>query len=264
MNKIICSPDTTLTLESLATPTPVFSKSPFTSHTLKTRNLKPLENQHFPPDWIFGVFMFGFILLAWTNFFYLNRMKQIILAPLSKRFINKLIRDGNLFKERILVTLAIIYALSYSLLLFQINELILKLPLWNIPGFLVYMLIFGSIVAFWTVKISLIRLLGAIFKTPSTTHYYLLNQLVFAITIGILLLPFLVFIVYLKSVFILYITLGICTFIFLFRFLRGFFIGLSLTKFSYLFLFVYLCSLEILPLLMLIKLLMMTSQIVRA
>jgi len=264
MNKITCSPDTNLTLESMATPVHAYSKSIFTSHLLQTRNNKPLEIQKFQPDWILGIFLFGFILLAWTNFFYFNRMKQIILAPLSKRFINQLIRDGNLFKERISVTLATIYILSFSLLLYQIDQLILKLPLWNIRGILIYLSIVGSLIVFWLVKIGLIRLLGTIFKTSGTTHYYLLNLLVFSIIDGLVLLPLLVGIVYLKSIFLLYITLIFCIFLFLFRFLRGFFIGLTLTKFSYLFLFVYLCSLEILPLLMVIKLFMMTSQIVRA
>lgn len=264
MNKISCSPDSTLTMESLAIPGPVFSKSLFTSHTLQARNYKPLENQKFQPDWIFGVFLFAFILLAWSNFFYFNRLKQITLAPISKRFINQLIRDGNLFKERISVTLSIIYFLSFALLLYQANQLIVKLPLWNIRGILLYLLIIGSLVTFWLIKIGLIRLLGTIFKTSSTTHDYLLNLLIFSIIDGILLLPLLVFIVYLKSIILLYIALSTCVFLFLFRFLRGFFIGLTLTKFSYLFLFVYLCSLEMLPLLILIKIFLMTSQTIRA
>jgi hypothetical protein len=87
----------------------------------------------------------------------------------------------------------------------------------------------------------------------------LLNMLIFIIINGIILLPALVGIVYLNSTIILYITLIICVLLFIFRFMRGFFIGLTLTKFSYLFLFVYLCTLEIMPVLMLIKLLLMTS-----
>jgi hypothetical protein len=35
--------------------------------------------------------------------------------------------------------------------------------------------------------------------------------------------------------------------------LRGFLIGISITKFSWLFLFVYLCTLEILPLVVFLK-----------
>jgi hypothetical protein len=61
---------------------------------------------------------------------------------------------------------------------------------------------------------------------------------------------------YLNSVFLLYFSLIIFMLFFAFRFVKGFFIGTAVTKFSYLFLFVYLCSLEILPLLIIIKLLL--------
>jgi len=259
MSKINCSPDTTLTLESLTMPGPVYCKSLFTSQTLKVTNFQPTQNQKSQPDWIFGVFLLGFILLIWTNFFYFNRLKQIILSPISKRFINQLIRDGNLFKERISVALTIIYVLCFSLLLYETNLLILKIQIGNISGFIVYLIIVGALTIFWIIKIILIHLLGTIFKTSSTTHYYLLNMLIFIIINGIILLPALVGIVYLNSTIILYITLIICVLLFIFRFMRGFFIGLTLTKFSYLFLFVYLCTLEIMPVLMLIKLLLMTS-----
>jgi len=259
MNNIICSHDTTLNLESLTMPAQVFTRSPFSSHSLQTRNLQPLENHQFQPDWILGIFFLGFIILAWTNFFYSKRMKQIILASLSKRFINQLVRDGNLFKERISLSLAVVYIMSFSLLIYQGNQFILKLSLWNFHEILFYLLIVASLLAFWLIKIGLISMLGAIFKTPATTHYYLLNLLIFSILDGILLLPLLFCVVYLKSGILLYISLSITTILFIFRFVRGFLIGLSLTKFSYLFLFVYLCTLEILPLLMLIKLFMMTS-----
>ncbi|MFA5727673.1 MAG: DUF4271 domain-containing protein, partial [Saccharofermentanaceae bacterium] len=85
---------------------------------------------------------------------------------------------------------------------------------------------------------------------------YMLNLLVFCLITGPVILIFLVFIVYMKSDFLLYCALVIFSIFFIFRVLRGFYIGMGLRKFSFLFLFVYLCSLEILPLLVLVKLLL--------
>jgi hypothetical protein len=102
--------------------------------------------------------------------------------------------------------------------------------------------------------VTLVSVLGIVFKTKETTYNYLLNQLIFAIITGPILLFFLVLIVYLESPLILYFCLTIIAIIYTFRFFRAFLIGLALTKFSYLLLFVYLCSLEILPLLVLLKL----------
>jgi len=99
----------------------------------------------------------------------------------------------------------------------------------------------------------LVSILGIVFKTKETTYNYLLNLMIFAIITGPVILFFLVFIVYLKTPAILYLCLAIIILLFIFRFIRGFLIGMALTRFSYLLLFVYLCSLEILPLLVLLK-----------
>jgi hypothetical protein len=111
-----------------------------------------------------------------------------------------------------------------------------------------------------TAKVALVQLLGAIFKTRTTTANYLLNLLIFGLLSGPILLTFLVFSIYLTSITLLYSCMLVWLLILVFRFVRGFFIGMALTKFSYLFLFVYLCSLEILPLLVLVKVLLDHAQ----
>jgi hypothetical protein len=109
------------------------------------------------------------------------------------------------------------------------------------------------VVGFWILKIGLIRFLSFIFRTHQPSNEYILNILIFNILTGIFLLPLLVFAVYLKCVIFLWICMIIFTLFFIFRLIRGFLIGISITKFSSVFLFVYLCSLEMLPLVVLIK-----------
>ena len=264
MNRISYSADTTFRLESLETGKPAFVRSVFISHSLRPEKFGTVESRKFQPDWIFVLLLSGFILLAWTNFFYFNRLKQMILAPFSKRFLSQLTREGNLFTERISLALGAIYLFSFSLLLYQLNVMILHIQIWNLDGLTVYLIITASLLVFWTLKTWSIRFLGSVFKTPSTTYHYQVNLLIFSALEGIVILPLLVCTIYLKSFPLLVTCLSISTLLFLFRFMKGFFIGMGLTKFSYLFLFVYLCSLEILPLLILIKLVMMASQAIRA
>jgi len=194
--------------------------------------------------------------LAWIQVFYSRRLRQILLAPYSKRFLNQLVRDGNIIKERISVALLIVYFIGISLLLYQTNILLIHHPSYNIHGFLLYLLIVASLLIYWTGKILLVRLLGIIFKTYQATNEYLLNILILIIVTGIVLLPLLVLTIYLKSIFLLYICLIIFILLFLFRFIRGFIIGFSVSRFSYMLLFVYLCSLEILPVIILAKLIL--------
>jgi len=261
MSRIHFSPDTTLNRESQALLKKEVAPSIFTKHELRAGKLNPHENHPFQPDWIFGVLLTGVILIVWSRVFYSNRLNQIIMAPISKRFISQLRRDGNLLNERISLAIGVIYILTFSLMLYQANELILGYSFWNIKGFKLYLLIVIWFIVFWVSKISLIQLVGSVFQTTAATHDYLLNTLLFCMINGILLLPLLICIVYLKSTAILLVALALSVLFFVFRFMKGFMIGLALSRFSYLFLFVYLCSLEILPLAVLIKLfLMITSK----
>ena len=248
------SVDTTAEFQSISFPKKLPVQHFFSSHPITKIHNQSIPVKKFQPDWIFGIFILCLILLAWTNFFYHKRLRQIFLAPYSKRFLNQLVRDGNLFSERISVVLGIVYLLLLSLLLYQVSTwfnpshlLFLSTPVY------LYFTCLGIMVLYWMVKITLIRLVGVTFKTESTTDEYFLNVLIFNIITGLSILPFLIPAIYLKSPFFLYICLIILGIFIIFRFLRGFLIGISLRKFSYLFLFVYLCSLEFLPLIVLLK-----------
>jgi hypothetical protein len=234
---------------------PVYGQSMFSSHQLQPTRVQSIKPHITQPDWIAGLLIFCFILLAWGQVFYYKRIQQIFRAPFSKRFINQLTRDGNLFSERISIAMGIVYLITFSLLIYEANELVFGFTFSGIKGILLYGLINAVILGMLILKITLVRFLGIIFKTRETTSNYLLNLLLFSLLSGPVLLLAMVFIVYLKSVMILNIFLAVFACLMVFRFLRGFFIGMALRKFSYLFLFVYLCSLEILPLLVLIKIL---------
>ena len=260
MSSIHVSTDTTFTLQSLTAPDIVLSNSIFTSHQLHPGSFRVNEVRRLQPDWVLGILVFCFIILAWTQVFYHQRLRQIFRAPFSKRFINQLNRDGNLFKERVSVALGTVYILTFSLLLYEYNEHILKITFPMYHGIALYGVIALCYIAALAVKVAFVQFLGIVFNTRETTYSYLLNMFIFALLSGMVILFILAFILYLKSPVLLNLCLIIFTLLFVFRFVRGFFIGIAMTKFSYLFLFVYLCSLEILPLLVLIKILLIQAQ----
>jgi hypothetical protein len=235
---------------------PVYGKSMFSSHQLQPSGIQHNQPHKTQPGWIPALLLLSFILLAWGQVFYHKRIQQIFRAPFSKRFINQLTRDGNLFSERISIAMGIVYIITWSLLVYESNEMIFGVSFKGIEGIRLYGIITAIIIGMLIVKVLLVRFLGIIFKTRETTASYLLNLLIFSLLSGPVLLMALVFIIYLKSVMILMIFLFVFAGLMVFRFLRGFFIGMALRKFSYLFLFVYLCSLEILPLVVLIKILL--------
>lgn len=248
------STDSTADFQSLLSPGMPAAPSFFTSQQLKTQGIRPMLFKKYQPDWILGLLLLCFVLLAWAQVFYRRRLRQILMATYSKRFLSQLVRDGDLFSERISLATGFIYFIITSLFLFQLYELVLVKDAGRLlQGFPLFALISIFVLGFWMVKIGLIRFLSFIFRTRQTSREYILNILIFNILTGIFLLPLMVFAVYLKSVIFLWICMIIFALFFFFRFVRGFLIGISITKFSYLFLFVYLCSLEILPLVVLLK-----------
>jgi len=86
------------------------------------------------------------------------------------------------------------------------------------------------------------------FKNTETAKEYIQNILIYNLVLGILLLPLLLLIVYTYHELFLYIAGGLVLIMIFLRFMRGVAIGLSDPKFSLFHLFLYLCTLEILPL----------------
>lgn len=237
------------------------SKSIFTGHLLKPAGIEPKPVNAYQPDWILALLLACFVLQAWVQYVYRKRFRQLVLAPFSKRFMNQMIRDGNLFNERLSLALGMVYMIGITLLIYEVNEMLLGgYSPYPVNRITIFAVILAGMLVYWFLKVTGIRMLGKVFKTENTTGMYLLNILVVNIITGILLIPLLVMVVYMKSVIILYLTIGIIVLSLLFLFIRGFFIGLSLTKFSYVFLFVYLCTLEILPLIILIKIFLIYYQ----
>lgn len=246
------SVDTTIDFQSIDFPRPIPLSSFFKSQLLVPKNNQPVLHRKFQPDWILFVFLFGFILLAWLNMFHFQRFRQVLASPFSRRFMNQLQREGDLFSERIALVLAITYLLMFPLLIYELIFSFGKIEL-PLDGFKLYLAIVACVGGYWLLKIIVIKFLGSVFKTSQTTSAYLLNSLVINFLGALALLPVLIFMVYLKSQIMLDIALVIFGLFFLFRFIRGFLVGISLTRFSYLYLFVYLCTLEILPLVVLAK-----------
>jgi hypothetical protein len=248
------SSDSTQEFISLLSNSKSHLQSFFTLHQLKTKTIQPVPFTKYQPDWILGLLLLCFIILAWTQVYYRKRLRQILMAPFSKRFLNQLVRDGDLISERLSLAMGFIYLIAISLFFFLVNQIFLVKSNWNyLNGFPLFILFTLLVLVFWVLKIGLIRFLAFIFRTRNTSKEYILNILIFNILTGIFFLPFLVFAVYLKSDTALWICAVIFILFFIFRLIRGFLIGISITKFSYLFLFVYLCSLEILPLIVLLK-----------
>jgi hypothetical protein len=118
----------------------------------------------------------------------------------------------------------------------------------GISSLLGFGMFLGFYIAFSLLKIFVIWLTGITFKNIDTAKEYIQNILIYNLALGILLLPLLLLIIYSYHELFLYIAGGLALIMMMLRFTRGIAIGLSDSKFSLIHLFLYLCTLEILPL----------------
>lgn len=246
--------DTTLTMQSLVPEQPVAGLSPFSAHQLHVRETGPVMRPQEHPDWMFGVLVTGFIILSWTLVFFNKRFFTVLSATFSKRHLSQLAREGNLLRERITVSLSALYIISMALLVYQIAVNWFGYHHTVLTGFRLFLIISLLLVLIWALKLFAMNLLGVVFRTLQSNLEYQVNIFLFSALTGLLLLPVLTCSIYLRSDLLLSVCVVITAALFAARFVKGLVIGLHLRRFSYLYLFVYLCALELLPLLLILKL----------
>ena len=226
-------------------------KSIFSINQLHPIGLEPdlLNNTGY--NWLTGILFLSFIIYTITHFLYAKRLKQIFNAAFARRYINQLVREGGLFEERITISLLFIFFSTASIFIFQGIRFILNIEL-SYPA-LTYVAIFAGLFAFWIFKFSMIKFLGFVFKNQTPAYEYNLTSLVYLQVTGLLLLPLSLPAIYQNPQLFTKIGLIIVLLGLLINLIRGFLVGLYNTKFSLFYLMLYLCTLEILPLVVVVK-----------
>jgi hypothetical protein len=213
----------------------------------------PLTNQ-IQPLWIPLVLFACLVLLAWTRLFFRRRLAMVFSAVAAKNYANQLIRDGNLFNERIGLVLFPVYVAVLSLFI------LLSLPLLNLSRdygsrSTNYLFIAGGVLGLWFLKVIVVRLLAALFNTREHSRELLINMYLFNIFAGMILLPIVCCMAFSDTRIFFFSGLVILTLVYMMRLVRMWLIGFGLGKFSGFHLFFYLCTLEILPMIVLAKIL---------
>ncbi|MGI8893889.1 MAG: DUF4271 domain-containing protein, partial [Bacteroidia bacterium] len=155
------------------------------------------------------------------------------------------------------VLLTITFNLAAALLLYMLSEIYD----WSIPyagsGFSKF-IIFALLISFaYTAKFIVLKIAGFLFRIDKAIATYIFNIFIINNVLGILLIMLVIGIAYLPAEATSYLIPAAAMFVcfaYIYRFLRGLVIGFSYNSYSNLYLFLYLCALEIAPLLIIIKL----------
>ena len=203
------------------------------------------------PDWLLAIIIGSLVLLAWLKLFYNKFFDQTIQSIGNFQLSTKLLRDQNLFSRRVAFTLNVnfIFVGAAYIYLLSVIYHIRPLTLNGFPSFLVYAgILAGLLILRWITS----RTIGHLFRMQHEFREYQHELLLIYKNLGIYLLAFVIGIAYIREEFRIYLVIlsaGLWISAFLLRIIKSLKIVLNNKDILIFYLILYLCTLEILPIL---------------
>lgn len=228
-------------------------ESLFTSHQLRPSYHKPIEKPALNHAWLAPLLICCFILVAIAQYGWHKRTLQIFRAFFIGRLFIQLSREGGMLSERGSFLLFSSYILCATTSIYLIINYYTHLEenTWN--SFKLFIQILAAVTFFYFFKIGLFRFCGFIFKATKEASSYILVIYVFGQVAGILLLPLIVLMTYMKSEMFILVGFILFAILYAYRIYRGVATVTSSSKISAYYIFLYLCTLEFLPLVIIAK-----------
>ncbi|MFY9308837.1 MAG: DUF4271 domain-containing protein [Bacteroidia bacterium] len=235
------------------------AKSLFQNHLLPIKNKEPQLHITNTDFWVAGILLLIYILFVWLYVSNRKKLNQVIQTFYINRSGGQLTRDDLALGNRVSVFLSVFFIVNTTLFIRHL------LPYYGFDFFNSNVSLLGVatailIIITYGIKFLVIRLLGYVFKVQKEMSEYAMLVFLFCNTLGLFLLPVVIGLSFIDqvppSVFIK-IGLGIIAAFIGVRTVRGLFLGLNSSRISKFYLFMYLCTLEILPFIILAKLFML-------
>ena len=234
--------------DTLFTPTdhpePVPRKSLFTHHLLPVRHGNEIVVSHSgTPGWYFG----GVILAVLFTVLFLRhkqlRVPDLLQALFSERTMERVLREANLTRATSQALIAPIMLLPICLAVSQLSTLNSQLSILN------FLLLYAVALVAYYLRNGIVRFIGNAFLNSEAVHIYLTSNYIYHLVYGLVASALIFFVCFTGSLGILFfrILAGILLILFVMRLIRGMQLILTHSKSPKLYLFYYLCTLEIAP-----------------
>ena len=206
-----------------------------------------LTNISYNQDAFFILVLLSFLLIALIKGMYWKHAKLFFMGVFAQRYANQYLREENAFTERVNFLTFLLMAINFTLIITKFQAVI------DLPTIVS---VFFLVLLFFLLKLILIKLLGFFFKVKDLAKLAIFFSLLFDKTLGFVLFP-LVVVIYFFSIDIsstmLMISLGLFMILFMLKLFWLWKIGTNSFGLPQGHIFLYLCSIEIFPLLLLVK-----------
>ncbi|MFO7670597.1 MAG: DUF4271 domain-containing protein [Bacteroidales bacterium] len=201
------------------------------------------------PAWLFITLFMLMGLFAGIRIYYGSIMMQTFQSSVSFQVASRIFKDKSVLQQQLDNILYGFYFLSAGLLLY-VAEIKSGHEPYGISGGYLYLFNVALLLLLFIVRVVLINVAGFLFNKINIFREYLYNVIIFNKLIGISALPLLLFVIYTEGVLMevfQWIALAVVSMILLMRLIRGFVFSFR-REVSIFYMFLYLCALEMAPL----------------
>ncbi len=211
------------------------------------------QRQNANTDWLTAILFLALFIFATIRYASKKYMNHLFLSLFNYATSTRMLKERNYPLSHAAFRLNIIFYITFSIFIFQLlNVLKFKNALTS-PTY--YLKVLGFVLLYFLGKKLIYLALGLLFEATYETREFLFNHDNFNRSLGLILLPVIILISFSPvrtPVFIVFIGLAILLILYLLLLQRGIFILLK-KQFPLCYLFLYLCTLEFLPLLLIYK-----------
>lgn len=204
--------------------------------------------------WIHALLFVSFTMLVILRVFDFRRLLLLFQGFVRASSVSQTYREESALTSRVSVFLLLNFLLLGGLFIWQTLGVLFG----NYPEPSAVLWISLAILCMYVIKIVGVRILGFIFEMQDAAQEYIYNIVLFNKMIGLVLFPITLCLAYARQLppgWLVAIGLSFWGLVLAYRFVRLSWIGLSVRGVSFLYIILYLCTLEILPIVVIIKVL---------
>ena len=205
--------------------------------------IKTIFNQ----DIIFVLLTISFLLIAVLKSYYWKHTKLLFMGIFAQRYANQYLREENAFTERVSFITFLLMSVNFSLIIINLTD---------IKSVSETVSLIGGVMLFFIIKIVLIFLLGIILRVKDIAKLGIFFSFLFDRALGFFLFPIVILLYFFSFNIAPFAMLIVVIFFVVLLLLKLFWlwkIGTKAFGLSHFYIFLYLCVLEISPLLLLGK-----------
>ncbi len=219
--------------------------------SVKPENITPQSRFMDTHDWFLGIFLLLTVFFIWIRIFYSKFFATLANALVSFQGSAKLFREKNVLVHRVSIVLDAVYILVMSVFLFEFAVH------FNIAGnetsaFNLFLVFLNVIIFYTLLRLIVLKMTGFLFLNEPIFSEYIHNTFVVNKGVGIALFPVIIMAQYFPYTLISYVLiLGMIIYLaaFIYKSFRGYQIIIRKDVLIF-YMILYLCTLEILPLLL--------------